>query len=302
MSMVSDALRKAQAESALRSEGIRLDLTGMGGHAPRRPVPWGLVGLLAVVALAMAVAVPATVYLVSVSTSGNTARVAGAMAGHGAAAMGRPAMPVPSATVPPAHSPVPTSPADVAAMSPTTARGGAGGASLSASPPDRPKPAASPRADAANPHLTRRTARNPQSPPLVAASAEPATAALTGDPKLQISNLKSPPAPERTAHGADAAAASGAVQSKTENRKSKIPTPSAPLIEGGEYVGTLHVAGLPRLELTGIVWSHFTKIALVNGMSLEPSDIVQNIRVIEIKPKRVEFLTPDGRTFYMRMR
>jgi hypothetical protein len=52
--------------------------------------------------------------------------------------------------------------------------------------------------------------------------------------------------------------------------------------------------------MTGIAWSDAIKVALINGMTLEPGDAYESVTVVSVEPKRVQ-LESGGVKFYLRM-
>ena len=83
-----------------------------------------------------------------------------------------------------------------------------------------------------------------------------------------------------------------------------MPAPSVPqvpgLVEGRAYLQSVRIPNGPTLVMTGIAWSDDVKVALINGMTLEPGDAYENVAVIAVEPKRVQ-LESGGVKFYLRM-
>lgn len=255
MSLISDALKKAQAQTALRSKGLRVDLTGAGGDAPRTLAP-----MLAALAVAGTVGVGTILVVAYLLYVNQPAGGDGPFAGDRVVDMSRPETSDPSS--PP-----------ILSVQPHQGEGN----EPDAEPAEASDTPAAPPAAAERDAGAGRSGRDDASEPEFQAVLEPTD--------MDLAEGMEPTAPERAADPAPESA-----------------EPRPPLEEGGEYVEVLDVADLPKLELTGIAWSDFAKIALVNGMSLEPGDLIQGIRVKEVEPERVHFRAPGGKTFYMRMR
>ena len=82
------------------------------------------------------------------------------------------------------------------------------------------------------------------------------------------------------------------------------PVPVEPevpaLVEGRAYLQSVRIPKGPTLVMTGIAWSDAIKVALINGMTLEPGDAYENVTVLSVEPKRVQ-LEAGGVKFYLRM-
>ncbi|MBI1369704.1 MAG: hypothetical protein GC162_13745 [Planctomycetes bacterium] len=76
--------------------------------------------------------------------------------------------------------------------------------------------------------------------------------------------------------------------------------PSNGLIEGRDYAKSVEIPNGPLLKLGGIACSDSIQLALLNGMTLEPGDSVDGVKVLKIEPKRVQ-LEYAGTKFFLRM-
>lgn len=295
MSLVNEALKKAKIESTLRRVHHDIDLSAVTGppaalrefdaalgSTGERPVRvFVLVGAL-VVALFLLAGSIALIFVASPTVA--------------PAPRPMPAPPAPIAVTPITTPPVthPASPIALTTPTPTPAP------TLAAPPAPvvAPKPVAvaAPAPKPATPPVAVKPVATPTPAPA------PAVAAAAPTP--------TPPAPTSTAPAPVATTApiqpildvvpAASAKPAPVAPAAPAPKPVPPLVEGRAYLQSVRIPNGPLLVLTGIAWSDTTKIALVNGMTLEPGDAVEGVSVLSIEPKRVA-LEYGGTKFYLRM-
>ncbi len=283
MSLILEALSKARNDAARPTPDAQQQLAAL--TAPRhanRPAP----RLSMVMGIATVIAITLLAALFILRPGPATATAANTEA-HGQQSVG-PAAPAPVAALPTP----PVAPQDRPAL-------------LAVQPylnkPVAPQPAAKAiEVPTTAPATTPTPAPIPAPPILAALTPAPVTPAPALAP-IPVTAAPPAPVPAPIPSSPHPQPPTPAVAAPAPTPAAAPPAPAKPaLIADAEYVETLDVQSTPILKLKAIVWSDYTKIALINNATVELDGSIAGVHVIDIEPKRIK-LEFAGKQFFLRL-